>query len=142
MAERENQNRGDYITQYTNKNTPNVDLREYEKIHIGPRQESNNNDISLSYTFYNSDYVFLPDQYTVFTTPKSLYPYSKINVNDTLIAKNGALGGDSPHTSDKIFCKLDQGNANPTDGTYLCTWLSGGDKDTIGVWVTDFIIQH
>lgn len=138
LSERENQNRGDYITQYTNKNTPNVDLREYEKIHIGSKQEESNNDIVLSYRFYNADYVFPPDQYTVFTTPKSLYPYSKINVNDTLIAKNGAFGGDSPHTADKIYCKLDQNNSNPNDGTYLCTWLSGGSNTSIGTWVDRF----
>ena len=88
----------------------------------------------MTYNFYNTEFIFKPDEYTAFTTPDSLYPYVQLNINDTLFAINGALGGDSPHSSDKIYTKNIQGSY-PNIGNYLCTWLSGGNETTPGLWV-------
>lgn len=126
--------RGDYLLQIPNKLYPQTSLRDYEKIHIGSNYERGIDDISLTYTFYNTDYVFRPDEYSIFTTPESLYPYKQININDTLFAINGAAGGDSPHSADKIFTKNIKSNLSNT-GAYLCTWLSGGNNQKAGLWV-------
>jgi hypothetical protein len=126
--------RGDYLLDIPNKLYPQTSLRDYNKIQIGGNNERGIDDISLTYNFYNTEFIFKPDEYTVFTTPDSLYPYVQLNINDTLFAINGALGGDSPHSADKIYTKNIQGSY-PNIGNYLCTWLSGGNETTPGVWV-------
>jgi hypothetical protein len=126
--------RGDYLLNIPNKLYPQTSLRDYNKIQIGGRGEKGVDDISLTYNFYNTEFIFKPDEYTIFTTPDSLYPYVQLNINDTLFAINGALGGDSPHSADKIYTKNLQGSY-PNIGNYLCTWLSGGNETAPGVWV-------
>jgi hypothetical protein len=126
--------RGDYLLKIPNKLYPQTSLRDYNKIQIGGSSEKGIDDISLTYNFYNTEFIFKPDEYTAFTTPDSLYPYVQLNINDTLFAINGALGGDSPHSSDKIYTKNIQGSY-PNIGNYLCTWLSGGNETTPGLWV-------
>jgi hypothetical protein len=126
--------RGDYLLNIPNKLYPQTSLRDYNKIQIGGNNEKGVDDISLTYNFYNTEFIFKPDEYTIFTTPDSLYPYVQLNINDTLFAINGALGGDSPHSSDKIYTKNIQGSY-PNIGNYLCTWLSGGNETIPGVWV-------
>ncbi|MGA1049422.1 MAG: hypothetical protein ACO3UU_15575, partial [Minisyncoccia bacterium] len=113
---------------------PQTSLRDYKQIHICSKYERGIDDIALTYNFYNTEFIFKPDEYTVFTTPDSLYPYVQLNINDTLFAINGALGGDSPHSSDKIYTKNIQGKY-PNIGNYLCTWLSGGSENAPGLWV-------
>lgn len=126
--------RGDYLLNIPNKKYPQTFLRDYNNIHIGSKQEQGISDISLTYNFYNTEFIFKPDEYTIFVAPDSLYPYARININDTLFAINGSLGGDSPHSSDKIYTKNIQ-SSYPEIGGYLCTWLSGGNDATPGVWV-------
>lgn len=126
--------RGDYLLNIPNKLYPQSNLRDYEKIHIGSNCENNADDISLTYTFYNTEFLFKPDEYNVFETPESIYPYKQININDTLFAINGALGGDSPHSADKIYTQSIKTNL-PNTGMYLCTWLSGGNESTPGLWI-------
>jgi len=126
--------RGDYLLNIPNKLYPQTSLRDYNRIQIGGNNEKGIDDISLTYNFYNTEFIFKPDEYTIFTTPDSLYPYVQLNINDTLFAINGALGGDSPHSSDKIYTKNIQGSY-PNIGNYLCTWLSGGSETTPGIWV-------
>lgn len=126
--------RGDYLLKIPNKLYPQTSLRDYNRIQIGGNSEKGVDDISLTYNFYNTEFIFKPDEYTIFTTPDSLYPYVQLNINDTLFAVNGALGGDSPHSSDKIYTKNIQGSY-PNIGNYLCTWLSGGNATTPGVWI-------
>ena len=126
--------RGDYLLNIPNKLYPQTSLRDYNKIQIGGSNEKGVDDISLTYNFYNTEFIFKPDEYTIFTTPDSLYPYVQLNINDTLFAINGALGGDSPHSADKIYTKNIQGTY-PNIGNYLCTWLSGGNESAPGMWV-------
>lgn len=101
-----------------------VQSREYSAIFSGNDQETGNDKISLNYVIYGNDYKAQPDAYSNFKTPKDLYPYAQLNVNDTSLTINGAFGGDSPYTSDQIF--MQKNAAQGADGQYLCTWLSGG----------------
>lgn len=135
LTENNIQSRGDYMSTYIDAKTPNVDYREYNSIESGSNQEKGADSLVMVYNFYNSDYVFKADQYTAFITPQTLYPFESININDTLIARCGAIGGDSPHTADKIYSKSNQFQNRPYTGEYLCTWLSGGNVNTPGIWV-------
>lgn len=113
------------------QNAP-VNARNYTSIFTGNNQEGGDGAISLNYEFYSGDYIFEAGKYTTFTTPPSLYPYKQLNINDTLWASNGAIPGKTPYFSDKVY--WDKKAAKFNDGQYLCTWLSGGSTDTVGVW--------
>lgn len=100
---------------------PTVDNREYHSLHTGNNQEKGDYGINISYEFYNADYKFEKDKYTVFKTPNNLYPYERININDLNWNKIGSIAGDTPYTADKIFRKkLNDGTVH---GEYVCTWL-------------------
>ena len=71
---------------------------------------------------------------TYFTTPSSLYPYDRLNINDTKFTQNGSLGANTPLFADKIKSVRSDGK-NFNNGRYLFTWLRGGDAKTPGVWV-------
>lgn len=131
--------RADNLT-LTDSDVPNVDMRDYKGMHTGVEQEQGSESITLLYEFQNADYRIKTDKYTVFTTPKSLYPYDQINVNDTLFARQGAIGGDSPYTSDKIF--FNDTRAGKSDGQYLCTWLSAARPDGPSVWIDRYYMPE
>lgn len=133
--------RGDYMTQYVRKTTPNVNQRSYKSLNTGRFEETGNDNIGLTYTFYNKTYDFAPDEYTAFTAPDNLYPYTQLDINDSLFYKCGSLPGDSPHTSDRIFSHGDNDQNNiVNNGTYLCTWLSGGSTNEI--WLDRYYIPE
>lgn len=123
--------RGDF-TEKRNDIIPNVDFRDYKGLFTGNDQEKGDHNISLSYEFYNSDYKFDSDKYTVFVTPESLYPYEKININDLNWDKIGSIAGESPYTSDRIYRKKVQ-NGSDT-GEYVCTWLKR-KADGTTIWL-------
>lgn len=106
---------------------PGTQLRQYTSIFSGNEQEKGNDAIALNYTIYTNDYNAKPDAYTIFKTSSDLYPYAQLNINDSTLVSDGALGGNSPYTSDQLF--MQKNAAQGTDGQYLCTWLSGG------IWV-------
>ena len=127
--------RSDNVNRELNEDTPQVQNRFYSNVFTGNQQELGDSNITLNYECYNTDYLFKPDQYTIFNTSPSLYPFEQLNVNDTLWSKAGAIGGDSPYYSDKIFTKRDQSAYSYNDGQYLCTWLLTDNANTPGVWV-------
>lgn len=131
--------RADNLT-LTDTDVPNVDMRDYRGMHTGVEQEQGSESITLMYEFQNADYRAKTDKYTVFTTPQSLYPYNQINVNDTLFARQGAIGGDTPYTSDKIF--FNDTRAGQSDGQYLCTWLSAARPDGPSVWIDRYYMPE
>lgn len=112
--------RSDYMEK-NNPNVPNVDNRNYIGLFTGNNQETGDYGITLSYEFYNSDYKFDKDKYTPFTTPKSLYPYEQININDLEWNHRGSIAGENPYMSDKIFQKRDAQYSSNAE--YLCSWL-------------------
>ena len=127
--------RSDNVNHEVDENRPPVQNRSYGNVFTGNQQELGDSNITLNYECYNTDYVFKSDQYTIFNTPPSLYPFEQLNINDTLWNKAGAIGGDSPYFSDKLFTKRDQVEYSYKDGQYLCTWLLTENVDTPGVWV-------
>lgn len=112
--------RSDYM-EINNRDVPTVDNRTYTGLFTGNEQEKGDYGITLNYEFYNADYKMKSDQYTIFYTPESLYPYKQININDLQWNYRGALAGENPYMSDKIFKnKMDY---IPAIGEYLCSWL-------------------
>ena len=63
-----------------------------------------------------------------------MYPYDKLNVNDSQFVFNGAFAGPTPKLSDKLFIKREN-TSQYDNGRYLCTWLSGGVLEEKGLWV-------
>lgn len=127
--------RSDNVKRELNEETPQVENRFYSNVFTGNKQELGDSNITLNYECYNTDYLFKGDQYTIFNTTPSLYPYEQLNINDTLWSKAGAIGGEAPYYSDKIFTKRDQSAYTYNDGQYLCTWLLTENVNTPGVWV-------
>jgi len=82
----------------------NVDNKEFE-----------NEEMLLGYNFYTKEYNFLPDKNTKFTLPDSLFPYTRLNINDSNFSKAGSHASNSPYFSDKVFKLLDA-NKNKNRG--------------------------
>jgi hypothetical protein len=113
----------------SNTGTHISDIRRYTTINSEISRD-NDNELSLNYVFGNQDYTIKPGN-NIFRTPDNLYPYERININDTLFIKCGSFPYDTPSFADKIY-KYDE--ISVTDGQHLlCTWLSGNDINS--VWV-------
>ena len=110
------------------------DPREYYGIYAGNDQEKGLPKLNLTYSFYDKDVFIVNGTDTHFTAPSSMYPYEKLNLNDTQFTFNGAFAGPTPNLADKIFVKR-QNSTQYDNGRYLCTWLSGGTLSTQGIWV-------
>ncbi len=120
---------------YLEKNHPNipsVNHRNYISLFSGNEQELGDYSITLSYEFYNADYVFETDKYTIFISPENLYPYEQININDLNWNHYGSIGGETPYTSDKIF--KNKFKNSKLGATYLCSWLNK-QKDGTSIWL-------
>ncbi len=115
-----------------NPEMPSVNHRNYIGLFSGNDQELGDHTITLSYEFYNADYAFPVDKYTIFISPETLYPYEQINVNDLNWNHYGSIAGDSPYTSDKIF--KNKIKNTKSGGIYLCSWLHK-QKDGKSVWL-------
>lgn len=130
--------RSDYL-ELNNKNIPTVNNRSYTGLFTGNEQETGDYGITLNYEFYNTDYKMKGDTYTVFYTPESLYPYKQININDLQWNYKGAIAGENPYMSDKIF-------KNKSDtvnfiGEYLCSWLYKR-KNGESIWLDRYYIPE
>jgi len=128
-----------YVSTGTNflsadKNIPDVDFKEYTSLYTGNNQEKGNKNITLNYVFYNKDLVIKQGSDTFFKTPDNMYPFDKININDTDFISNGSCGGPSPLVSDKMYLNR-RYTTQFNNGRYLCTWLSAGSNNTPGVWL-------
>ena len=114
---------------------PDTYNRVYEKIHAGTHQQHGYDKINVSYNIGTYDMTFKPNKMTFFTTPNSISPYTRLNINDSKIENLGAIPGTNPLMSDKVFKRREivknnnmRDNVNPM---YLCSWLSGNsDGDT------------
>ena len=88
-----------------------IQNRKYNSILNNSNTEKENENLTFNYNFYSKEYRLLSDKITKFTIPANIFPYSKLNINDSTISKNGAFAGLSPYFSDKIF-KLQDTNGN------------------------------
>lgn len=106
-------------------------FREYSSISTGGNQEKGYENIYMSFNDYTSLITLQSDKLTYFHTPQSMYPYDQLNINDAKLVESGAIAGDQPVRSDKMWKKranyADHGNwGNALDeqsGEYLCSWL-------------------
>jgi hypothetical protein len=118
--------------------------RTYNKLFTGSKQIKGDDNITLGYESYTTGVTLPADKITYFHTPQILYPFIQINVADAGFIEAGAIAGDHPMKSDKIFKKLASAKytspfgtvTDETDGTFLCSWLSGSaDINTKPVWM-------
>lgn len=114
--------------------TPTFNYRAYNTLDTGLDQEQGNDKLSLAYTFYDKDIAIKNGTTTVFKAPESIYPFDRLNINDTTFIKNGALSGPEPVLSDRIYIKRTQTDQYE-NGRFLCTWLSANSFEEPGVWV-------
>lgn len=141
-----------------------VNFRKYNAINSGYNQELGYDNITLTYTFEDQEYIVNPGEDLFIYIPDEnqeigfypLYPYRQINLADTKFIKNGAFGSDTPFFADKI--KKIQGKTSLTtekykvvdnkliisktdnpayenSGTYLCTWLYQKDFESEPIWL-------
>ena len=124
-----------------------VSSRRYNKLFTGSNQTFGNDNITLGYDDYTTDIVLPADKITYFHVPQITYPFTQININDSGLIEAGAIAGDHPMKSDKVFKKLASakytttfGNTNEeTTGYFLCSWLSGGNDPSVKpIWLDRF----
>jgi len=122
-----------------------VEFRDYKRLFTGSNQALGNDNITMGYEAYTTDIVLPKDAVTYFHVPQIIYPFKEININDSGLIQAGAIAGDHPVKSDKIFKKLADakytspfGSAtdNELNGSFLCSWLSGSSDITVApIWV-------
>ena len=82
--------------------------RKYYNITNSDSTEKSEENLSLNYTFFNKEYEIFPNKMNRITMPESIFPFKKININDTTLANNGAFAAKSPYFSDKVFKNTDK----------------------------------
>ena len=92
--------------------------REYHNFTNQKSSEKDFDNISLNYTFFDKEFKIGPNDYMVLTMPDNLFPFKKININDTHLAKDGSFAGTNPYFSDKIF-KLTDSNRNSLQKSFI-----------------------
>lgn len=139
---RNNQGRGNIFP-----NEDPVNYRNYVSVFGGNRQEKGYEKLHLQYESYTYPFTFKSGQTTWFHTPQNMYPFNRLNVQTTKLVEAGAVAGDHPLRSDKIFKKIgeykyssNQGDSSgEATGQWLCAWLSGGSTiATKPIWVDRF----
>ena len=107
-------------------------LRTYTSIFSDIDSEQNET-LALNYVYNNYD-LKIKSGTTYFTTPSSLQPFNKININDTKFTDCGSFGFRSPDLADRVY-NLDDNTDKGENVTYLCTWLSAYNIGDRGIWV-------
>jgi hypothetical protein len=119
-------------------------FRDYKKLFTGSNQRYGNDNITIGYEAYSHDIILKQDSVTYFHIPQVFYPFSQLNINQSGLTEAGAIAGDHPLKSDKVFKKL--GNNKYTaefgetkdeaNGNFLCSWLSGNwDVNSKPIWM-------
>lgn len=118
-----------------------VHHRKYNKLHTGNNQVAGNDTVYMNYFSGVKEVTLEPNKLTYFHLPREITPFTRLNVNDSLLYRNGSIAGNSPITSDKIFKKrVDDQDDTPIvdekNGALLCSWLSGNhDPNSTPIWV-------
>ena len=111
------------------------DYRNYTSISETIPSETSTS-IELNYVFYNKDIIIKPGN-TDFVCPSSMFPFTKLNINDVKLSDVGAFSYSSPEYADKVW-KKDDNVPTHSNQFYLCTWLSGSPLSPLSndkVWV-------
>ena len=107
------------------------DLRRYTSI-FSDIDSERNEVLSLNFVYNNFDIIIKPGT-TYFTTPSSMAPFDKLNINDTKFTKCGSFSFKRPDLADRVY-RLDDDTIRDDNVTYLCTWLSGAIGQE-GIWI-------
>jgi len=113
--------------------------RVYDKIFSGTNQTGGYKNLYLGFNSNTKEYKFKPDTYTDFYYPPTS---ERIHIQDSGLIEDGAIPGEIPYISDRLFVKRQNYNELIPDSpqpeslfiesnTWLCSWLSGsidGDK--------------
>ena len=99
-------------------NTKEYRGREYQNFTNQTSKEKDYDNITLNYTFFDSEFKIGSKDFTAFTMPNNLFPFRKININDTGLAGNGSFAASNPYFSDKIF-KLTDSNRNKLQDSFI-----------------------
>lgn len=126
-----------------NQDVQGVLHRNYTSLNTGTNQIKGSADFNNTYNSFTSRLTIKPDNTTFFYFPYDTFPVVKLNINDSTLVNSGAIAGDSPLNSDKVFKRkiLEQfskpfnTNQSEQTGTYLCSWLKGGESlSALPVW--------
>lgn len=121
---------------------PLVDFRNYHSINSGYNQELGTENITLSFTFTDQVYHINEGEDCIFTLSDNgseivfpaLYPYERLNINDSAFVRNGAFASNIPYFADKFY-KLENHTTPINNCVYHCTWLYQPDESTYPVWL-------
>lgn len=125
-------------------NEQSVEFRNYTSLFTGSNQEKGNDNITINYESYTTNILFKKDKVTYFHIPQVFYPFERLNINDSNLINSGAIAGDHPIKSDKVFKKKADykysstygDSKDETTGEFLCSWLSGNtDVNSRPRWV-------
>ena len=109
------------------------DLREYTTISSDISEEESD-DLRLNFVLYNAEYKIIPGS-NIFTSPSSMKPFTKLNINDSKFISSGSFAHNLPKYADKVY-HLSKDSNNLNNGQFLlCTWLSGSQDTRNKVWV-------
>jgi len=123
---------------------PETLFRDYTSLSTGCNQIKGLENIHVNYRDYTELLTFKSDKVTYFHMPPDLYPYRKLNIQDSGLRESGSIAGDQPTRSDKVFKKRanykdysEWGNSvDEQSGTYLCTWLYWtGEESVDPIWL-------
>jgi hypothetical protein len=123
---------------------PETLFRDYTSLSTGCNQVYGTDNIHVNYRDYTELLVFKTDKLTYFHMPPDMYPYRKLNIEDSGLIESGAIAGDQPARSDKVFKKRADyeeyspwGNSiDEQSGVYLCSWLYWtGESTDDPIWL-------
>ncbi len=108
-------------------------LRNYTSISQDIKEETTD-ELDLNYVFYNKSYEIISGS-NYFTSPSSMYPFTRLNINDSKFIDCGSFSFDTPQYADKVY-HISNEPQNSNNGQYLlCTWLSGAPQSSNKVWI-------
>lgn len=123
---------------------PEILHRDYKQLFSGSNQEGGDDTISLEFDAYTSSIFLKKDKVTYFHIPQVFYPFKRLNIKEAKLQEAGAIAGDHPLRSDKIFKKKADykytsnfgDSKEENSGQFLCAWLSGNtNPQSKPVWV-------
>lgn len=127
-----------------NKEYDGVIQRTYTSLNTGTTQLKGSPDFNTTFNSYTAQIIIPKDNTTFFYFPYEPFPVIKLNINDSSLVNSGAIAGDKPINSDKVFKQkikqpfTVQYNSNDSEqtGVYLCSWLKGGvGLSALPIWV-------
>jgi hypothetical protein len=107
-------------------------MRDYTSIFNDIDKEKDET-LALNYVLYNKSYN-IKSGINHIKAPNSIYPYIRLNINDSKFVECGAFSFDTPIYADKVY-RFDNDDGYDDGQVYLCTWLSGSPLSDDKVWV-------